>query len=74
MCYRTFGQMDNLPGFEAAYYWQRSPSHLRRFQSNEAIVAKLFAKHIKLNEAIGLVKKKRYDIFWDLKYSLVIDD
>jgi protein CMS1 len=32
---------------------------LRTFQTKEAIVAKLFAKHIKLTDAIDYVKKTR---------------
>lgn len=32
---------------------------LRTFQTNEAMVAKLFAKHIKLKDAIEFVKKTR---------------
>lgn len=32
---------------------------LRTFQTNEAMVAKLFAKHIKLKNAIEFVKKTR---------------
>jgi protein CMS1 len=35
---------------------------LRRFQTKEAFVAKLFAKHIKLREAIETVKKTRINI------------
>lgn len=33
---------------------------LRRFQSQDCAVAKLFAKHIKLPEAIDYVKRTRY--------------
>ncbi|KAK3172775.1 hypothetical protein OEA41_006100 [Lepraria neglecta] len=33
---------------------------LRTFQTKEAVVAKLFAKHIKLKDAIEYVKKTRY--------------
>ena len=32
---------------------------LRTFQTNDAMVAKLFAKHIKLKDAIEFVKKTR---------------
>lgn len=35
---------------------------LRKFQTKEAFVAKLFAKHIKLKEAIETVKKTRINI------------
>lgn len=35
---------------------------LRRFQTKDALVAKLFAKHIKLNEAVESVKKSRINI------------
>ena len=33
---------------------------LRTFQTKEAVVAKLFAKHIKLKDAIEYVKKTRF--------------
>ena len=36
---------------------------LRSLQSKDAIVAKLFAKHIKLNDAITYVKNTRYELF-----------
>jgi protein CMS1 len=35
---------------------------LRKFQTKEALVAKLFAKHIKLKEAVETVKKARISI------------
>ncbi|KAI9700913.1 MAG: hypothetical protein M1820_006674 [Bogoriella megaspora] len=35
---------------------------LRKFQTKEAMVAKLFAKHIKLKEAVGMAKKSRIGI------------
>ena len=35
---------------------------LRDFQTKEALVAKLFAKHIKLKEAVEMVKKSRINI------------
>ena len=35
---------------------------LRKFQSKQALVAKLFAKHIKLKEAVETVKKSRINI------------
>ena len=35
---------------------------LRKFQTKEGLVAKLFAKHIKLKEAVKLVKKSRINI------------
>ncbi|KAI4155476.1 MAG: hypothetical protein LQ340_000992 [Diploschistes diacapsis] len=35
---------------------------LRTFQSKDCIIAKLFAKHIKLKESIDLLKKKRVNI------------
>ena len=35
---------------------------VRKFQTKEALVAKLFAKHIKLKEAIEIVQKARINI------------
>lgn len=35
---------------------------LRKFQTKEAMVAKLFAKHIKLRDAVEMVKKTRMNI------------
>ena len=35
---------------------------LRKFQTKESMVAKLFAKHIKLKEAIDTVKKTRMGV------------
>lgn len=35
---------------------------LRKYQTKEALVAKLFAKHIKLKEAVETVKKSRISI------------
>ena len=35
---------------------------LRKFQTKQALVAKLFAKHIKLKDAIDTVKKTRMNI------------
>jgi protein CMS1 len=35
---------------------------LRKYQTKEALVAKLFAKHIKLKEAVETVKKARISI------------
>jgi protein CMS1 len=35
---------------------------LRKFQTKDAVIAKLFAKHIKLNEAEEFVKKSRMGI------------
>ena len=34
---------------------------LRSFQTKDAAVAKLFAKHIKLREAVDMVKNTRFD-------------
>lgn len=45
-----------LPPFLTRYVFTRA---LRTFQTNEAMVAKLFAKHIKLKDAIEFVKKTR---------------
>lgn len=35
---------------------------LRKFQTKDALVAKLFAKHIKLKEAVEMVKNSRINI------------
>lgn len=45
-----------LPPLLIRYVFTRA---LRTFQTNEAMVAKLFAKHIKLKDAIEFVKKTR---------------
>jgi U3-containing 90S pre-ribosomal complex subunit len=39
---------------------------LRKFQTKDSVVAKLFAKHIKLQESIDLCKKKRYVVTFDI--------
>lgn len=45
-----------------SYYHTDNPSALRSFQNKDAIVAKLFAKHIKLDEAKQFLKRSRVNI------------
>ena len=42
---------------------------LRVFQTNDVVVAKLFAKHIKMTEAVEFLHKHRYAQFFALPIS-----
>ncbi|KAL9095812.1 MAG: hypothetical protein Q9165_001809 [Trypethelium subeluteriae] len=56
----AIGHMDS--SLLADYVAQTIRRSLRKFQSKDATVAKLFAKHIKFKEAVDMVKKFRIGI------------